>query len=120
VVQPRGACERAVPADADERLDARLGETLGRPRPALGLLELQAPRALEDGPPLLEDVRDGLPVHLDEVAIDHAGVAAPDADDLDALGEGAADDGPDARVHPRGVAPGRVDADAVDFSHRLG
>ena len=89
----------------------------GRPRAALGRPEGVAAGRLEDRAAGLEDVGDALAVHLDEVAVAHARVAAADADDLEALGDGAAHGRPDAGVHAGRVAAGGEDADSLDVGH---
>ena len=117
VVQLRGATKRAVAANGHERVDAVLFQVPGRPGAAFFGAEFLRARALQDGSAGLHNVRHRAAVHLDEVALDHALVAAADANDVDVARQCRADDGAQTGIHAGGVAATRVHAETLQVLH---
>ena len=122
-MQDVGGCQAAVTSDDDEVIDALLDEVLRRLQASFAGAEFVASRGADDGPTLLHDAADCVPVHFLEVvaAVHQPAVALADGHHLDAEIEGRAHCRADGGIHAGRITTagenGQSFRSLVVFSH---
>ena len=109
------AAERAVAADDHQAVDAVLLAHLFALHDAGHLFELQAAGSVENGAAPLNDLGHRADAHVHDLLVEKTGIAAHDPLDLDAHGDGGADDCANGGVHARGIPAAGQDADRLDL-----
>ena len=98
---------RAVAADDDEAVDAAFAQDSAPFCWPSGVMKLLAARGLQNGASALDDVADAAKIHLANVVIKQALIAALYAEYFQSVKQRAADDGADRGVHPLRISATR-------------
>ncbi len=112
-MQSARAAKRAVAADDNKAVDFVLGQDFERLALALFLDEFRAAAGLQKSAGIADASRDDVVVEVHELVVEQPLVTVADADDVEALVEARAGDGPDGRIHAGGIAAGSEDCYAL-------
>lgn len=104
LLQGRGACHGAVPADDDEAVHAAAAEEVSGPGLRLLFAEGRAAGRFQHRAAVMDDAAGISPAKADQIAREKSLIAAENAPGLDAPGTGAPDDAADGGVHA-GASP---------------